>query len=87
MSDWWWYAFLIVVIVASVYLILRIRRSDAPRSDAGATSRDYTGDREAHRVGGMSDEDREWEAASLRRSHEAQERQPVPPANDDSDRR
>ncbi|HEV2129185.1 MAG TPA: hypothetical protein VGR22_11250 [Thermomicrobiales bacterium] len=79
MSDWWWYAFLVVVIVASVYLVLRIRRSRAPRSDTDATSRDYTGDREAHRVGEMSDEDREWEAASLRRSHEAEERDRTPP--------
>ena len=55
---------------------LLARGSNAGGSEGGApASRGYTQDREAERVGRMSDEDRAWEAASLQRDRERRERE------------
>ncbi|HYH12891.1 MAG TPA: hypothetical protein VD789_11095 [Thermomicrobiales bacterium] len=82
MSDWWWYALIIVVVLAvAVVAYMRARSSGATGGSAGDASRDYRGERETDRLGGMSAEDREWEAASLERNRQSQERnRTTPPA-------
>ena len=78
MSDWW--TVIAVVALAAVGIqYVRSRRSGNGRSgadrgsDAGAPS-DYRQDREDARRANMSETDRAWEAASLQRNQEAQER-------------
>ena len=86
MSDWWWVIVLVVLAVAGA-LYLRSRgtgavRGRADRLHAGSAPPDFRQDREDARVTGMSDEDRAWEAASLRTDRETRER-----AEDPGDRR
>ena len=78
MADWWWVAVLVALAVAGV-LFLRSRRasaggSRADRPDGGAAAPDFRQDREDARVARMSEEDRAWEAASLRTDRETRER-------------
>ncbi len=80
MSDWWWYALVIVVILAVALVVYaRARRAGTPAGQGDDSSRDYRGERETNRTSGMSDEDREWEAASLERNRQAQEQDRTPP--------
>lgn len=77
MSDWWWYVLVvIVVVVVAAVLYMRSRGAGTTGVEANDPSRNYRGDRETDRLGGMSDEDREWESASLERNRKSQERQP-----------
>lgn len=81
MSDWW-YVIAIVVIAALAIAYLLYQRANASGGgdvDNSGPARDYTEERETNRVGGMSDEDREWEAGSQRKNREAQERDQSPP--------
>jgi hypothetical protein len=80
MSDWWWYALVLVVILAVALVVYaRARRAGTPVSQGDDSSRDYREERETNRTSGMSDEDREWEAASLERNLQAQDRHRTPP--------
>ena len=54
-------------------------RSGAPAADTGDAARNYEDEREATRLGGMSEEDRAWEAASRRRSEAADAGDAPPP--------
>ena len=84
MSEWWIVVVVVVVLVAAVVLYLRRRDTGVSGDAAGDASRDYGGERETGRLAGMSEEDRTWEAASLKRNRESEEReQPTP----DEDRR
>lgn len=81
MSDWWWYALVIVVILGVALVVYaRARRVSTPAGRGDDGSRDYRDEREANRTSGMSDEDRAWEAASLERNRQAQERDRTPPS-------
>lgn len=63
-----WLPIVVVVVVALVLVALRSRRSGgSPLVVVDRPGADYTREREDTRVGTMSAEDREWEAASLRR--------------------
>ena len=57
---------------------LRPRRTDDRPADASAP-RDYAQEREDHRLGQMSEEDRAWGAASQQRNREKQEQNQPPP--------
>lgn len=96
MSEWW-YVIVIVVVAVLAVLFFRDRQqrrdADANRPVDADSTRDYRAEREDTRVTGMSAEDREWEAASLRRNQEnrdraaQQEAEPRPAAGADvSDR-
>ena len=74
MSDWLIILLAIVVVAAAVVAYMRVRAANASGPETADPSRNYTNERESDRVGGMSDEDREWEAASLKRNRDAQER-------------
>ncbi len=64
-----------------------VRRTGAPAADTNDASRNYEAERETDRLGGMSQEDREWEAASLERNRQAQEREQMPPGDAADERR
>jgi hypothetical protein len=77
MSEWW-YAILVLAIAAAALLYFaRKRKADEARrnrpADLGPTH-DYRKARDDAHTSGMSQEDQEWQAASLQRSKEAQER-------------
>lgn len=83
MSDWWWYALIIVVVVAgAVFVYSRSRNTSPSGGGADEATRDYQGEREADRLGGMSAEDREWEAASVERNRQNQASREKPPTSD-----
>ncbi len=77
----WWYVVIIVVLVAGVILYLRTRQTRTggglPDSRDGAPD-DFRHDREESRRGHLSEEDRVWEMASLRKAEEARERRDSP---------
>lgn len=81
MSEWWFLLAVAVVLVAAVVLYVRRRDADGSGGDAGDPSRDYRGERETGRLAGMSDEDREWEAASIERNRQSRERNEGAPAD------
>lgn len=82
MSDWWWYALAVAVILAvAIVAYVRIRSAGVPAGRGDDDTRDYRGEREANRTNAMSDEDHAWEAASLERSRQAQERDRTPPSS------
>jgi len=62
-----WYVLVIVAIVAVALFFLRTRRTGGGSSTLGRGSEDFVRGREDARVSGMSQEDRDWEAASLQR--------------------
>ena len=64
----WLYILVVVVLVVAVLLYLRTRRN-APGPPVGSdrSGGNYVQGREADRVTGMSQEDRDWEAASQQR--------------------
>ena len=59
-----------------------IGRSGAPAADTGDAARNYDDEREATRLGGMSEEDRAWETASQKRSEAADTGDAPPPERD-----
>jgi hypothetical protein len=70
--DWW----LVIAIAAVVIVATRVLKarggSAAPTSESAAGTRvDFSGNREASRVSGLSEEDRAWETASQQRSRDA----------------
>ncbi len=74
----WWYLVVIVALVAGTILFLRDRqkRPDRGSSDPlGSTGvpADFRQDREESRRAHMSDEDRAWETASLRKDQATRE--------------
>ena len=78
MSDWW-YVIAIVGLAAVGVVYLRARRTGTGRGsndgpDSARARPDFTQDREASRLSGMSAEDRAWEAASLRTNRATRER-------------
>jgi membrane protein implicated in regulation of membrane protease activity len=77
MSDWWFYVLLIAILAALGILYLRLRsRREPSQTTGGADSgpRDFTSERETTRVGQLSDEDRAWEASSLQKDRDAEDR-------------
>lgn len=82
MSDWWWYALAVAVILAvAIVAYARTRNAGVSAVRGDDDTRDYRGEREANRTSAMSDEDHAWEAASLERNRQAQERDPPPPSS------
>ena len=80
----WWYVIAVVALVAAGVVVLRGRRGaaggrDVPQGGARAPG-DFVRDREDARLAHMSEEDRAWQAASLRRDRDAQARDDGPPA-------
>jgi hypothetical protein len=77
MSEWWIILVALAIIVAA-FLVMRRRNAGLTGSSVSDPTRNYTGERETDRLGGMSDEDRAWETASLERNRqrEARERPP-----------
>ena len=59
-----------------------VGRSGAPATDTRDAPRNYKDEREATRLGGMSEEDRAWEAASRERNTAAEARDTSPPERD-----
>jgi hypothetical protein len=68
-------------IVGSARRLIR-RPSADTGADPAAGPRNYQGEREADRLGGMSAEDRAWETASRERSQEAEAQQHSSPERD-----
>ncbi len=84
MSNWW-YLIVIVALVAGIILFLRARQKSPGRGSSdplGSTGgpADVRQDREESRRAHMSDEDRAWETASLRKDQAT--REPSDPAGD-----
>ena len=59
-----------------------VQRTGAPADDTSDAPRNYTDEREATRLGGMSDEDRAWETASQERNEAADAGDASPPKRD-----
>jgi hypothetical protein len=84
MSTQWWVVIVAVLIVMAVFVYLRSRRIQVSQAQDRRMSMqeqgraqspvEETSQREEHRLGGMSAEDREWEQASLQRNREQIER-------------
>jgi hypothetical protein len=55
------------------------RRTGASAADTSDAARNYDDERETSRLGGMSEEDRAWEAASQERNTKAEARDASPP--------
>lgn len=82
MAEWWFIIVVVVVVAAAIAYFMRARGQGGGTTGAPVDAeRNYGDEREANRVGGLSDEDREWEAASLERNRQAQERGKTPPAD------
>jgi hypothetical protein len=78
MSDWWFLVLLVLVLAALGMLYLRLRSQRDPvyrPRGADSGSRDFTSERETTRVGQLSDADRAWEASSLQRNRDAEDRE------------
>lgn len=71
--DWWLIAVIVLVAVTFGMRVLRARGTRAGAGHVGASGppADFTRDRETARVSGLSEEERDWEAAALQRSREA----------------
>lgn len=80
MSDWWYIVAIVIVLAVAAFLYARSRNTGVSGGEASDPSRDYRDERETDRLAGMSDEDREWETASLDRNRRAQERDHTPPS-------
>ena len=79
MSDWWWIILTALVIVAmAAFVVMRRRSGGMTVSGVDDPTRNYQGERETNRLGGMSDEDRAWETASLERNRQREEQEPPP---------
>ncbi len=62
-----WYVLVVVAVVAVALFLFRSRRTGGGPAATGRGSEDFVQGREDARVTGMSQEDRDWEAASLQR--------------------
>ena len=60
-------------------LINRLRGGNDAPPPAASESRDFTREREDNRQAGLSDEDRDWEQASLQRDRDRRERESTAP--------
>lgn len=79
MEDWW--IVLVVLILAAlgiVYALRRSRQRTVPVDDVSTTPRDFIQERETARMGNLSEEERDWQAASIER--ERASKVPKPPA-------
>ncbi len=77
-----WYLVLVIVIVAVLLYYSRYRtktneRQNAVRDKSGPP-RDYVEEREVNRVSRLSEEDRAWEAASLKKNQDTIDRNQPP---------
>ena len=75
----WWIVLAIFVLAAISVLVVVMRSSrQGPEVNAQppAPDRDYVQDRDASRLGGMSEEDRAWQAASLEKERATREGTP-----------
>jgi hypothetical protein len=79
-ARWIILAVIVLAVLGIVYVVLRRSRRTVPL-DAGspAASRDFSGERETSRLGGMSEEDRAWQAASLEKDRTNREQKPPTP--------
>lgn len=59
-----------------------VHRTGAPAADTSDAPRNYKDEREATRLGGMSEEDRAWETASRERNAAAEAQDASPPERD-----
>ncbi len=78
-----WVIVLIIVLLAVAAVVYARSRRERSASRDGLTAplsdRNYAQERETSRVGQMSEEDRAWEASSLQKNRDAQEKAPPPP--------
>lgn len=82
MSEWWFVLLLLAIVVAAAFLYVRSRNTRIGGGSAtDDSSRNYRDERETTRLGGMSDEDREWEAASQERNRQTEGRGDTPPGS------
>ncbi len=77
MSNWW-YLIVLAAVVAGVMLYLRARRKSTSGNsteplDSTPVPADFRQDREDSRRAHLSDEDRAWETASLRKDQATRE--------------
>lgn len=78
-----WLVIAVVVLAAGGIVLLRNRglganASTRGRSAGAGADSNFSQDREDNRVARMSDEDRAWEAASLKKNEETRERIDIP---------
>jgi FtsZ-interacting cell division protein ZipA len=79
----WWYVLVIGIVVVLIIAVVGVRNRqerERYRPDDRA-NRNYVGEREDTRLGGMSAEDRDWEQASLQRNRDRQASQATPGGN------
>lgn len=79
MVEWWYVVGIVVVLIVAVVVVRnrQERERHRPRPDDRA-DRNYAGEREDTRLGGMSAEERDWEQASLQRNRDRQAGTPAP---------
>lgn len=78
--DWWWYMLILGVVLAVIGIVfMRSRTTDGTADTTVDAPRNYTTERETARTGGLSEEDRTWEAASQERNRQKHERDSSPP--------
>lgn len=68
--ETWWVVLVIIVLAAlsGLFIVLRNSRQEATGTTPGPVAdRDFVQERETVRLGGMSEEDQAWQAASLDR--------------------
>jgi LPXTG-motif cell wall-anchored protein len=77
MSDWW-YVILVLAVAAAAFLYFsRKRKADEAQRNRPANlgpNHDFQKARDDARTSGMSQEDQDWQAASLQRNKETEER-------------
>ena len=71
MVEWWYVIVIVALIVIAVFFVRNRQERERYRPDDRA-DRNYVGEREDTRLGGMSAEDRDWEQASLQRNRDRQ---------------
>jgi hypothetical protein len=74
-----WLIVLVILVLAAIgimYLLRRSRQRTVPADDIQATPRDFVRDRETSRMDNLSEEDRNWQAASLERDRARTEQKP-----------
>jgi hypothetical protein len=75
----WWIvlAIFVLAVIAVVSVVLRnARQGPSVNAQPPASDRDFVQEREASRLGGMSEEDRAWQAASLEKDRTTREGTP-----------
>jgi membrane protein implicated in regulation of membrane protease activity len=78
--DIWWIvlALFILATIVVLYAVLRGRKQH-PTLDDTSSARDFVAERETSRMGNLSAEDQDWQAASLEKDRASRER--TPPAS------